>query len=140
MHKKQSGSTLRSTLITVGIIVVALAIAATLLPRGFSDDASVIGQGTPAVVLVHNKESMLSLNLMTLMNRVRPDYGNDVNFIVVDIVTDNGRAFLREYQFDDNIRLIFFDGAGVQRDVVPDLADESHLRRLINDAFSLNVR
>lgn len=140
MHHTQNGSALRSGLITTAIIVVALVIAATQLPRGFSDDVSVIGQGTPAVVLVHNKESMLSLNMMTQLNRVRPDYRNDINFLVVDIATEPGRAFVNQHRLDGSIMLVMFDRNGVRRGLVTDIGDEAALRATLNEAFALNVR
>ncbi len=135
----QKGAALRSTLITIAIVVVALAIAATQLPRGFSEDVSVIGQGKPVVVLVHNKESMLSLNLMTLMNEVRPDYRDYVEFLTVDIATDNGRSFVDRYQLDGSIMLVLFDRDGAVRGILPNIEDEARLRSVLNNAFSLNV-
>ncbi len=139
MNIKQDGSAMRSGLITLAIVAVALAIAATQLPRGFSDDDSIIGNGTPVVVLVHNKESMLSLNLMTLMNNVRPDFRDQVEFIVVDIATDGGRTFVSNHRLDGSIMLVLFDGDGRLRGTLPNIDDEAGLRAVINNAFSLNV-
>ncbi len=139
MNIKQNGAALRSSLITIAIVVVALAIAATQLPRGFSDDVSVIGDGRPVVVLVHNKESMLSLNLMTLMNGVRPDYSGRVEFVVVDIATDGGRSFVSTHQLDGSIMLVLFDGNGRVRGVLPNIEDEAGLRSVLDNTFSLNV-
>ncbi len=135
----QNGAALRSTLITIAIVVVALTIAATQLPRGFSEDVSVIGQGKPVVVLVHNKESMLSLNLMTLLNDVRPDYSDTVKFLAVDIATDNGRSFVERYQLDGSIMLVLFDARGTVRGVLPNIEDAARLRSVLNNTFSLNV-
>lgn len=139
MTVRQKGAALRSSLITIAIVVAALAIAATQLPRGFSGDVSVIGQGAPVVVLVHNKESVQSQTLMTLLNRVRTDYGGRVEFVVVDIVTGAGKSFLDAHRLDDSVALILFDGNGGMRGVVPNVEDEVRLRSLLNDTFSLNV-
>lgn len=139
MMSRQQGSALRSSLITVAIVVAALAIAATQLPRGFSGDVSVIGQGKPAVVLVHNKESVLSQNLMNLLGDVRKDYEEHVKFIVVDIATDIGRTFVANHQLDDSIMLVLFDGSGRVRGTLPNIGDESGLRKLLNNTFSLNM-
>jgi thioredoxin-like negative regulator of GroEL len=136
---RQNGSALRSSLITIAIVVVALAIAATQLPRGFSDDVSVIGQGKPVVVLVHNKESMLSLNLMTLLNDVRTDYRDYVKFVVVDIATDGGRSFVADHRLDGGIALVLFDAGGTIRGVLPNIEDEARLRSLLDNTFALNV-
>jgi hypothetical protein len=139
MMTRQRGSALRSSLITIAIVVVALAIAATQLPRGFSEDVSVIGQGQPVVVLVHNKESMLSLNLMTLMGNVRPDYRDRVKFLVVDIATDIGRTFVANHQLDGSIMLVLFDGNGRIRGTLPNIEDESSLRSILDNTFPQNV-
>ncbi len=136
---RQQGSALRSGLITVAIVVVALAIAATQLPRGFSENVSVIGQGKPAVVLVHNKESVLSQNLMNLLGDVRKNFEEHVEFLVVDIATDIGRTFIADHQLDGSIMLVLFDGSGRVRGVLPNIEDESRLRSLLNNTFSLNV-
>src|SRR5262245_40071363 len=93
MPRPQTGSALRSSLITLGIIAALLVIAFMMLPKGFSDDLSRIGQGVDVVVLTHNKEAVQSQELMTLMNKIRMDYAGRIEFLAVDIDTDPGKAF-----------------------------------------------
>lgn len=129
--QRQSGAALRSTLITIAIIVAGLALAATLLPRGFSDDLSRIGQGRPAIVLIHNKEAVYSLELMTLLNRVRPDYEDRVEFLAVDSATESGRRFAGQYGVDDSLALLL-DGKGMRLAVIDGVRDETALRAAID--------
>jgi len=51
MKYTQTGSAARTTLITLVAIVAFLVVAIMLLPKGFSSDTSVIGQGSHVVVL-----------------------------------------------------------------------------------------
>ena len=112
MYYSQTGSATRTTLFVILGVCAFLAVAVMLLPKGFNDDLSKIGQGMPAVVLVHDKGSMGSLNLMELLNKVRPDYANTVEFIVTNINSDEGKMF-REQQKLDGIVLVFFNHNGI---------------------------
>ena len=66
MRYIHTGSAARTTLITLVAIVAFLLVAIMLLPKGFSSDTSVIGQGSHVVVLAHDKESTQSLDLIDL--------------------------------------------------------------------------
>jgi hypothetical protein len=137
MNRPQSGSALRSGLITVGVICILLALAATLLPRGFSDDVTRIGQGSSTVVLVHNKEAVLSQELMTLLNRVRSDYEPDVLFLAVDVATPNGKTFAQAQGVNDSV-ILLFGPDGTRRGIIGAVRDESSLRAALNAAFAAN--
>lgn len=137
LRTRQSGSALRSTLITVAVIAAVLAFAATLLPRGFSDDVSRIGQGRSAVVLVHDKESVLSLELMTLLNRVRSDYEDRVEFLAVDTATDGGRRFAAAQGAGDSV-LVLFGPDGTRLAVIGGVRDETAMRAAIEREFGLH--
>ncbi|MGB5305779.1 MAG: hypothetical protein WBO57_06030, partial [Gammaproteobacteria bacterium] len=98
MRYIHTGSAARTTLITLVAIAAFLVVAITLLPKGFSSDTSVIGQGSHVVVLAHNNESMYSLNLMDSLNKVRSEYSDRIEFRVVDMNTPQGQAFLQQQQ------------------------------------------
>lgn len=131
IRKLQSGAALRSALITIAITVVVLAFAATLLPRGFSDDLSRIGQGRAAIVLVHNKEAVYSLELMTMLNHVRSDYEDRVEFLAVDSATDTGRRFAATHGVDDSLALLL-GGDGARLAVIDNVRNENALRAAID--------
>jgi len=113
MIDKQAGSATRTTLFVILGASVFLILAFMLLPKGFSDDLSKMGQGKAAVVLIHDKGSVRSLDLMTLLNKVRSDYSGKVEFFVVDIATREGRMF-RQQQNDDSIVLVLFSANGAK--------------------------
>lgn len=136
MNRTQTGSALRTTLITIAATIAVLAFLITRLPQGFSDDLSRIGRGANIVVLVHNKSTVRSQNLMSLLNQVRPDYAGKVEWLVADIETESGKAFVREQQVNDSI-LLFFGPDGTRRGVLEGAVDENGLRMALDTAFSL---
>ena len=136
MNRTQTGSALRTTLITIAATIAVLAFLITRLPQGFSDDLSRIGRGANIAVLVHNKSTVRSQNLMSLLNQVRPDYAGKVEWLVADIDTESGKAFVREQQVKDSI-LVFFGPDGMRRGVLEGAVDENGLRMALDDAFSL---
>jgi hypothetical protein len=137
MPPAQTGSALRSSLLTVGIIAVLLVIAFLMLPKGFSDDLTRIGQGSDVVVLTHNKEAVQSQELMTLMNKVRADYAGRIEFLAVDIDTDAGKAFMQQQQIGGSA-LLLFDPDGTRRGVLMSVPDAQTLRVALDNAFGLN--
>jgi hypothetical protein len=77
-----------------GILLLFAAAAAMTLPRGYSDDLSRIGKGKAAVVLVRDKNAVESFNLMEVMNTIRDQYAGQVEFLLTDFNTPEGRAFI----------------------------------------------
>lgn len=137
MSSTQTGSALRSSLLTVGVIAALLVIAFLMLPKGFSDDLSRIGEGTNVVVLTHNKEAVQSLELMTLLDRVRADYAGRIEFLAVDIDTEMGQIFMEHEQVGGSI-LVLFDPDGTRRGVLVSVRDEQTLRAALDNAFGIS--
>jgi len=127
MIYNQAGSAIRTTLFVIVGVSAFLVLAIMLLPKGFSDDLSKLGQGTAAVVLIHDKGSVRSLDLMTLLNKVRSDYSGKVDFFVVDVATREGRMF-RQQQNDDSIVLVLFSANGAKLAAHSYGMDEAALR------------
>ena len=135
MKYTQTGSLARTTLITLVAIAAFLVVAIMLLPKGFSSDTSVIGQGSHVVVLVHNKELMYSLNLMDSLNKVRSEYSDRIEFRVVDMNAPQGQAFLQQQQVR-SVSLLFFAPDGTRQRVVSNIDDETELRASLNSIFN----
>lgn len=136
MTEPPARSTLRNSLVTIAVILAGLAFAAAMLPRGFSDDLSRIGHGVSIAVLVHDKNSTQSQALMTLMNAVRAEYAGKVEFLVADVDTQTGRAFVRGQQASDSL-LLFFGPDGTRRGGAQRIKDEKDLRLAIDSAIGL---
>lgn len=135
MHQVQIGSATRTALITVFAIVAFLVGAFFLLPKGFSGDTSIIGQGSNVAVLAHNKDSVQSLNLMELMNQVRDVYAGRVEFVVADANTPQGRAFIDKQRVELGTLLLFYPN-GTRLRVVSNIDSQSMLRSTLDSAFN----
>ncbi|WP_455220619.1 hypothetical protein [Kaarinaea lacus] len=135
MLHTSTGSAMRTTLISVFAIAVFLAVAFMLLPKGFSGDTSIIGQGSNVAVLAHNKDSVQSLNLMEYMNQVRNDYAGKVEFVVADANTPQGRAFIQSQQVELGTLLLFASN-GTRLQVVSNIDGQSKLRSVLDTAFN----
>jgi hypothetical protein len=96
------------TVITVLLVGGALVLS---LPRGLSTDLTRIGQGKPALVMIHDHNFVESLNLMQSVNAVRGDYDGALVFLVADPNTPQGRGFM-EAQGMDAVALVLFDAGG----------------------------
>jgi len=127
MTSSQSGSATRTTLFVLLGISAFLAVAVMLLPKGFSDDLSKIGAGMAVAVLIHDKGSTRSLDLMELLNKVRPDYTGKVEFIVTDIVSKEGQMFSQRHD-TSAIVVIFFSPDGTKQGKLENNMSEAALR------------
>lgn len=136
MKKSHAGSTLRSSLITIVVIVALLGIAVIMLPKGYNDDLSKIGQGANVVVLIQNKGASQSMDLINLLNHVRDDYEDRVEFLIADTDTRDGKAFAQQQQLDSSM-LVFFAPDGTRLNVVDSNIDEAGLRMALDNTFRL---
>jgi len=79
----------------VAAILLTFATAVAMnLPRGYSDDLSRIGKGKVALVLVRDKNAVQSFDLIEVMNSVRDQFAGQVEFLLTDFNTPEGRAFI----------------------------------------------
>lgn len=131
----QAGSATRTSLIVVLLVGAFLAAAVMLLPRGFSDNLSKIGQGSVAVVLTHDKNAVQSMEVMTLLNIVRADYAGKVDFLAVDVNTREGQAFTRQ-QGVGAVVLVLFGPDGAKRGVLSGGIGEKDLRSALDGILS----
>lgn len=123
--------------LTLLLIVAALAFVVVMLPRGFSEDLSVIGQGKNVVVVVHDKEGVQSMNLMSTVNKVRGEYADRIEFRVADANTREGLAFAEKHQAS-SASLILFARDGHRLGVIDGESgaqDQDALRRALDEAL-----
>lgn len=80
--------------IVIGLLLLLVAVVIMNLPRGFSDDLSRIGKGKATAVLVRDKNAVQSFDLMEVMNGIRDQYAGQVEFLLTDSDTPEGRAFI----------------------------------------------
>ncbi len=135
MTYTQTGSARHTNLVIILFVCVILVAAAMLLPKGFSDNLSIIGQGSVVVVLTHDKNTAGGVVTMDLLNKVRSDYKGKVDFLAVDVNTQKGQVFTRQQGVGANV-LVMFDPDGSRRDVLGGGIGEQELRTALDDILS----
>jgi hypothetical protein len=135
MTYAQTGSAKQTNLFIILFICVILVAAAMLLPKGFSDDLSIIGQGSVVVVLTHEKNSVDGILKMDLLNTVRSDYEGKVEFLAVDVNTPEGQTFMRQHGVGA-IVLVLFGPDGSRRNVLGAGIGEQELRSVLDGILS----
>lgn len=131
MNDQQKGSAKLIKLAVILAICGVIATAVMLLPKGFKNDLTLIGQGSPSVVLVHDKNLVGGTTTMALLNKVRPDYKGKVVFLAVDIVTPTGQAFMQE-QAVRAIDIVVFGPDGSRQQVLKGGVNEQELRSTLD--------
>jgi len=94
------------------VFFVLLAIVAVKnLPRGFSDDLSIIGKGKAAVVLIRDKNAVQTFDLLELMNGLRDQYAGEIEFLLTDSNTPQGKRFMKANEAP-RVTLVLLDSDG----------------------------
>jgi hypothetical protein len=133
MNKNQTGSAKLTTLIIILAVVGIMAIAVMMLPKGFKDDLSLIGQGKVSVVLTHDKNIVASVEMMETLNAIRADYEDKVEFLAVDIATPVGNGFMRD-QAVGPVVLVVFNADGTRQQVLRGDSNASQVRAVLDGA------
>jgi len=131
MNFKQTGS-IKIKLVVIVAICSVLAFAILSLPKGFKSDLTLIGKGTATVVLIHDKNLVGAATTMALLNDVRSDYEDSVEFLAADIVTPEGQAFMRQ-QSVGVIELVVFGPDGTRLQVLRAGITEQELRTALDE-------
>lgn len=116
-------------------IVVLLALAVLMLPRGYNTDLSKIGNGKYAVVQTFDKNTVQSEELMDTVNTVRKEFEpRGVEFLVADMGTERGRRFTQSHGVSSATLLIFAPDGRLLR-TLTEKQDSASLRRAIDQAM-----
>ena len=121
-------------LITFTLILLIAVVAVSLLPRGFSEDTSLIGKGTNTLVLIHDNNILQSGETMAIMNEVRDEYTDRLEFIVADIKTPAGKTFADKYGLQPTA-LVFFSANGDNLLTLYSPLTGESLRQKLNKVF-----
>ena len=117
---------LRKILLTLLFVAAVGGLIWSQLPKGvYPTDLSRIGAGRPAVVLAQDPSFVGGMEVMQLLNAVRGDYADRVDFLVAPLAMADAREFARRHDAVDGTVLLF-DGAGrlVQSLRLPRSTDE----------------
>jgi len=122
-------------LFTAIVLLGVAALAVSLLPRGYSQDISLIGKGDNIVVLFHDPFLVNSQENMDTVNTVRDEYKGRVKFIVADKNVEQGKKFTKLYGVDSPV-LVFFAPGGEKIHILDTRQDRESLRKNINQVFN----
>jgi len=121
-------------LMTVAVIVGAGALIFTQLPRDvFSTDLSRIGQGTPALVVARDIRYVAGAEVMDLLNSMRPEFSDRVEFLAVNLGNPQGDGFVRQHGMEDGM-VVLFSGNGTRIGALGRPATQQELRQLLGAA------
>lgn len=121
-------------LITLLFIALIAAIAVSLLPRGFSNDTSQVGQGSNVLLLVHDDDILQSIETMAVMNDIRDEYAERLTFIVADTKTPEGKTFADRHNLQPPA-LVFFSATGEKLQTLYSSQTSETLRQELNNIF-----
>ena len=125
-------------LLTVIVLLGVVVIFISLLPRGFSQDFSLIGKGDNMVVMVHNPHLVASGNNMdTISLTLREEYKGRVTFLVADLFVTQGQAFIKTHEIENTTALVFFAPNGEKIRVLYGQQSVESLRKNMDKAFNL---
>ncbi|UCE89226.1 MAG: hypothetical protein JSW10_13235 [Pseudomonadota bacterium] len=115
-------------------IIGALVGAILILPGSYSADLSRIGNGTRAVVLVHDTGLAPSIDLMHAVDQLRDEFEGRVQFLVADVRTESGKRFAHDHGVGA-VTLVFFDASGKTLSMLHGVQAPPKLRQAFDTAL-----
>lgn len=134
MQKQNTKKSNWPKFITLALILMITIFAVSLLPRGFSGDTSLIGQGTNVLLLVHDDNILQSGETMAVMNKIRDDYAERLFFIVADINTPEGKTFAERNSLMPTA-LVFYSANGTSLQTLYSSQTAESLQQALNNIF-----
>jgi len=122
---------LRRTLF-VSVIFAILAAAITVFSQQKQQeyDLSVIGNGTPTVVQIHDPNCPLCRQLKNNVDSVLPDFASAVQFKTANIASKKGRQFALQHNVP-HVTLLFFNKRGKRVHIEQGVTAPDRIRDLL---------
>ncbi|MEH6825601.1 MAG: hypothetical protein V7629_17020 [Motiliproteus sp.] len=115
----------------IAVLAAGVFIATQTMMTPISTDLSVIGQGTPSLVLGVESYSPAGGDALNRLNVVKGDYEDRILFVVADLGTPQGQTFARQYNLQDGVA-IFLSSDGKPDKITSIPADEQELRKQLD--------
>jgi thioredoxin-like negative regulator of GroEL len=90
-------------------------------------DLSVIGNGTPTVVQIHDHNCRLCRQLKSNLDDVKKDFTGDIQFKTANILVKKGAGFARQHQVA-HVTLLFFNKQGQRTDTLQGVSSKDEIR------------
>ncbi len=122
---------------------IALAVALPLAAIGISQynrraaqryDLSVVGNGTPTVVLVIDRNSRDATELRNRFDSVQSEFRDSVQFRIADLATADGALFATRHQAP-SLTLLLTDADGRVRNTLSGLQDRQLIAEAVRNSF-----
>jgi hypothetical protein len=126
----------RRLIVTAAIVAVGSLIWSQLPKGSYPTDLSRIGQGQAALVLAIDGNYSGGASVMELLNTVRHDFADSVQFLVASLALPSGQAFARQHQASDGMVLLF-DAEGRRVAVLYTPQTQDELRKALRQALGL---
>ena len=131
---KNKKSPLWSKLLTILVLVVVGGVAVSLLPKGYSQDISLIGKGERVVVLFHDPFTVDSQQNMDMVNDIRGEYEGRIKFVVADGKVEQGIKFTELYGVNSTA-FVLFEANGERVNTIYGRHEPDEVRKFINQSF-----
>jgi hypothetical protein len=133
----RSSSPWRRRLIITAAIVAVGSFVWSRLPKGsYPTDLSRVGQGQAALVLVLDGNYSGGTSVMELLNVVRHDFADSVQFLVAPLSVPTGQAFADRHRASDGTVLLF-DAKGQRVAVLHTPQTHDELRKALQQVLKL---
>lgn len=128
---------IRRAVLVFGLLatVVGTGLAAFKYNYDISHDLSVIGQGTPVIVQIHDPHCSLCNQLRRHAGNAVDSFGDQILYRIADISTVEGRQLQLKHGVP-HVTLLLLDGRGEVRRVLTGVKSEATLRH----AFDTHLR
>ena len=101
---------------------------------GYPTDLTKIGAGRPALVLAHDSNYTGGMAVMSLMNEIRHDYAERVDFLIAHLGMPDGQEFARRHGASDGV-VVLFSGDGRRLGMLEQPQSIEELRLALNQRF-----
>lgn len=109
------------------------------LPRGpYSTDLSRIGQGRPALVLAYDIQTMGGMEVMAMMDTLRPAYRDRVQFLVAPLGAPEGQAFGQRHRAVSGT-VVLFSEAGIPVRTLHGPANAAELQQALDGLLAFGM-
>ena len=124
----------KPVLVALFLALVGAFVWQQLPTAGYATDLSRVGQGRPALVLAYDSNFTSGMGVMELLNDIRDDYEERVQFLVAHLATPTARDFASRHGAADGTVLLFAgNGERIATLHQPQTAEE--LRRALAQAL-----
>ncbi len=142
-NKNKTGKSNKSTSVNVAQLfknvliafcflgVIAVPVYAYMQNSKVEHDLSVIGNGTPTVVQIHDPGCRLCNRLKNNLGKVKGDYLDRVQFKTANILKNKGKSFAKKYDVP-HVTLLFFDKQGKRVDTMRGVSSSDQIKRSLD--------